>query len=181
MSQRESPMAAHMFGHCRSSPYILRMTTLGLVFTLVLAFVACDGTGGDSPTTLPTRTITVHSADGGISEKMTVELATTRRQREQGLMYRQSLAEDRGMLFLFRGEVSGGFWMKNTYVPLTIAYLDTSGRVVALRDGKPLDTTVLYPDTLFHAVLEVNQGWFERHGMGLGAIVDLPADAPEPE
>jgi uncharacterized membrane protein (UPF0127 family) len=71
--------------------------------------------------------------------------------------------------------------MKNTYIPLTIAYLGEDGRVLALRDGKPLDETILYPGTPFYAVLEVNHGWFQRHGMDVGAVVELPKDAPAPQ
>ena len=98
-------------------------------------------------------------------------------------MFRSSMPEDHGMLFLFprqQGE-GAGFWMHNTYIPLTIAYLDVDGRVVAMKDGQPLDDTILRPGVPYSAVLEVNQGWFERHGMGIGSIVELPTDAPTPQ
>lgn len=163
------------------------MLTLLFTFTAFLGFIACDGTsdadpGPDSPTTLPTREITV-SGDDGVAEKLTVELATTPTERQQGLMFRQEMDEDRGMLFLFpavQGE-GHGFWMRNTYIPLTIAYLDQDGTVLKLMDGTPLDETLLRPEVPYYAVLEVNQGWFERHGLGEGSVVALPDDVPKPQ
>lgn len=163
------------------SRYPRGMLTLLFTFSVFLGFLACDGaSGADSPVSLPTQDITV--SDNTIEEELTVELATTPSERQQGLMFRQQMDEDRGMLFLFP-EVQGeghGFWMRNTYIPLTIAYLDADGTVLKLIDGKPLDETILRPQVPYYAVLEVNQGWFERHGLGVGSVVHLPGDAPEP-
>ncbi|MCC6381730.1 MAG: DUF192 domain-containing protein [Dehalococcoidia bacterium] len=146
-------------------------------FLVFFAMVACS-CGDDGSTTLtPARTIAVEG--GGHSERLQVELATTEKAREQGLMFRQSLEEDRGMLFLFPTDVTVGFWMKNTYVPLTIAYLAADGTVLEVREGKPLDETVLTPARPYRMVLEVNQGWFARHGLGVGATVRVPADLPK--
>lgn len=167
------------------------MAWVSLLFAVVLAFVACDGNGpGDatatpapvSPTpsaSLPVREVTVEG--NGRSERLTVEVAARASERITGLMFRQQLAEDRGMLFLFAGEEHGGFWMRNTYVPLTIAYLDANGTVVDMKDGKPLDETVLTPAKPYRMVLEVNQGWFERHGLAIGSVVKVPADLPRAE
>ncbi|MGH2608377.1 MAG: DUF192 domain-containing protein, partial [Tepidiformaceae bacterium] len=119
----------------------------------------------------------------GVSESLTVELATTPAERARGLMFRQVMAEDHGMLFLFP-QVQGeghGFWMRNTYIPLTIAYLDEDGTVLVLMDGTPLDETILRPNVPYYAVLEVNQGWFQRHNLAVGSVVELPDDLPEPQ
>ncbi len=153
-----------------------------LLATLVSA-VMLAACGGDSaaPATSswPSRTVTVRGGTG--SATLTVELATTERQREQGLMFRQSLSDSEGMLFLFPSDVTVGFWMANTYVPLTIAYLAADGTVLELRDGKPLDQAVLTPRQPYRDVLEVSQGWFDRHGLAIGAKVILPSDLPTPE
>lgn len=145
-------------------------------FILFAVMLACSCGDSGTPGTLPTRQVTVEQ--GGTSAQLTVELATTEVQREQGLMYRQEMADDRGMLFLFTSDGQTGFWMKNTYIPLTIAYLDAGGRVLELRDGRPLDETILTPARPYRLVLEVNQGWFQRHGLGVGAVVHLPPDLP---
>lgn len=152
-------------------------------FAAILVAVAfAGGCGGDDvprASTLPVRTVSVTGE--GATVRVSVEIASTERQRQQGLMFRKALEEDRGMLFLFGGDQDGGFWMKDTYVPLTIAYLDAAGTVVALRDGVPLDTTILSPGAPYRYVLEVNRGWFERHGLGLGARVAIPEGLPAPE
>lgn len=82
------------------------------------------------------------------------------------------------MLFLFAREVQTGFWMRNTYVPLDIAYIGADRRVIAIKQGKPLDETPLTPGEKYLYVLELNAGWFERHGMGPGAVVALPDGLP---
>lgn len=147
------------------------------ILTSAMLLAACGGKpAAPTVTSWPSRTVTVRN--GASSTTLTVELATTEREREQGLMYRQSLSDSQGMLFLFPADSTAGFWMANTYVPLTIAYLGADGRVLELRDGTPLDQSVLTPKGAYRDVLEVSQGWFERHGLGVGATVVLPSDLP---
>jgi len=152
-----------------------------ILFVLVLVLVgvgaaACGSGHGAAATALPTRSISVQA--GGAPVPLTVEIASTESEREQGLMYRQSLAETAGMLFLFPAPSSVGFWMKNTYIPLDIAYLDDLGRVMQIVQGKPLSEALLSPASPYHAVLEVAGGWFQRHNLGVGATVKLPANLP---
>jgi hypothetical protein len=149
------------------------------LFTVFIAMVAFSVCGSDRPPTVyPAREVHVVSADGLRDETLIVELATTPSQRETGLMHRQLMPEDAGMLFLFPHSETGGFWMFNTYLPLTIAYLSADGTVLELIDGKPLDVTPLTPHEAYRHVLEVNQGWFQRHGLGVGSKVLLPTDIP---
>ncbi len=110
-----------------------------------------------------------------------IEIAATFATRQQGLMFRQELAESAGMLFLFNADVEHGFWMKNTYLPLDIAYISSAGEVLEIRAAKPLDETVLTPAQPYRYVLEVNQGWFERHSLGTGAKVTVPENLPSAE
>jgi uncharacterized membrane protein (UPF0127 family) len=140
-----------------------------LGFVVVLGFLACDSGNAEPVPLLPTQQITVEG--NGVSEKLTVELARTSAEQQKGLMYRQRLPEDRGMLFLFDADRPGGFWMKNTYIPLDIAYLAADGTVQEIVAAKPLDETILTPAEAYRMVLEVNQGWFERHGLGVGSRV----------
>jgi uncharacterized membrane protein (UPF0127 family) len=95
-------------------------------------------------------------------------------------MYRRTLDPDRGMLFIFPADSRTGFWMRNTYIPLDIAYISSDLVVLEIRQGVPLDETVLTPSAPFRYVLEVNHGWFEAHGLGVGARVILPDDLPGP-
>lgn len=154
------------------------------LFVIVLGAIAFDGRNdGSSPSPTPTATSSpanqVVVAQDGATATVSVEIASTFDQREIGLMNRQSLPEDAGMLFLFRSDVQYGFWMKNTYVPLDIAFIDASGTVVQVFAAKPLDETVLVPSKQYRYVLEVNQGWFTRHGLSAGAKVTLPANLPQ--
>ncbi len=105
------------------------------------------------------------------------EKAETPEQRQQGLMFRDSLGPDEGMVFLFFEETSGAFWMKNVTIPLSIAFFDADGTIVAILDMEPCeeDPCELYepvdddgrPVTYFGA-LEVNQGKFQEWGVEVG-------------
>jgi uncharacterized membrane protein (UPF0127 family) len=150
-------------------------------FVIVVAMLACacGDAGAGEPVVLPTARITVSSAT--VTEELIVELATTTPQHVQGLMFRTALAENHGMLFIFDRDRDGGFWMKNTYIPLDIAYLAEDGTVLEIVHGVPLDETVLTPQRPYRYVLEVNGGWFERHGLGVGAKVSIPSAALLPQ
>lgn len=114
---------------------------------------------------LPTATVQVGTAT------LLVEIAHTEEARRQGLMKRDHLAEDRGMLFVYTDSALRGFWMKDTKIPLSIAFLDEAGTIRRITDMRPFATDrvpSLYPARY---ALEVNQGWFERHGVGVGDAV----------
>ncbi len=113
---------------------------------------------------------------GGVSLK--VELATTSAEHAQGLMFRKELSEDNGMLFIYPSPRILTFWMKDTYIPLDIAFIDKDETIVSIQHMKPLDVGSLYvsPSPVLYA-LEVNQGWFERKGVNIGDRMefDLPS------
>jgi uncharacterized membrane protein (UPF0127 family) len=105
---------------------------------------------------------------------LTVELATTPTTRGCGLSHRNDLAENRGMLFIFSDLRPRNFWMKDTVIALSIAYLDKSGRIFSIQDMVPLQTDEQYPSLQPAAyALEVNQGWFSRHGIKVGDQVEM--------
>ena len=155
-----------------------------IAFLAVFAFgvVACSGADADSPPRVPSAERRVLKVEGnGESAKVTVELATKPDQRQQGLMFRQEMDEDAGMLFIFPEDNATGFWMKNTYIPLDIAYISAEGRVLEIKAAKPLDETLLAPAGPYRYTLEVNAGWFLRHNLGPGATIHLPPDLPRGE
>jgi uncharacterized protein len=104
---------------------------------------------------------------------VTVEIADTPQASENGLMFRDSLPEDRGMLFLFEQPKRASFWMRNTKIPLSIAYVDSAGTIMEIKSMQPLDETVVpsASEQVAYA-LEVNQGWFARHGISVGAKIE---------
>ncbi|MBW5801312.1 DUF192 domain-containing protein [Halomonas elongata] len=130
--------------------------------------------------TLPTTTLTVHSAQG--PHRLTVELASSTAERNQGLMERDTLAEDAGMLFLYDAvqPAANGFWMYRTRIALDVAFLDAEGRINDIRhmqpcrSASPSDCPVTRPSQPYHAALEVNAGYFEAKGIEVGDCVSWP-------
>lgn len=114
------------------------------------------------PLALPERAVTV------AERPLTVEIAATPQARDCGLSQRDRLAPGHGMLFVFDAPVNIPFWMKDTRMPLSIAFLDADGRILALADMAPHDTRLHRPDRPYRYALEVNLGWFARHGIGPG-------------
>ena len=105
-----------------------------------------------------------------------VEIADTQEEREIGLMQRESLPEDAGMIFLFEEETSGGFWMKNTLIPLSIAFTAADGTILRILDMEPCeaDPCEIYDPGVFYAsALEVNQGAFASWGVEEGDLLSL--------
>lgn len=120
---------------------------------------------------LPTATLDV----GGTP--VTVEIAATHAARQEGLMHRDALGADEGMLFVYPKEEIRRFWMKDTRIPLSIAFLNRRGEIVRIAEMEPYDTrsiSSLVPATY---ALEMNKGWFEAHGVDKGAkVLGIPAD-----
>ena len=103
-----------------------------------------------------------------------VEVARTEAQRARGLMYRRSLAADAGMIFLYGEPSSGGFWMKNTLIPLDIAFYDVRGRVVRTFRMEPCkrDPCRIYdPGVSYRGALEVSAGSFRRWNLRRGDTI----------
>ena len=115
----------------------------------------------------PEATVTILNS-AGERVPVQVEIANTPAKRERGLMERTALAEDAGMLFIFSQEQPLSFWMKNTLIPLSIAYIDAQGRIVDIQDMQPLDETPHPSATPAQYALEVNQGFFAQRGIEVG-------------
>jgi uncharacterized protein len=121
------------------------------------------------------RTLVI-DASGGEKVEVRVEVADNVFERARGLMYRKALGVNRGMLFVYPEEQRLSFWMKNTLIPLSIAYIDSKRRIVDIQDMKPLDDeppSYVSADPAQYA-LEVNQGFFEKRGVKVGDRVELP-------
>jgi len=100
------------------------------------------------------------------------EVADNPQTSATGLMFRDSLPEDHGMLFVFERPRTASFWMKNTKIPLSIAYIDSAGRILQIESMKPLDETpVASTSNEVAFALEVNEGWFKRNGVSAGAKI----------
>jgi uncharacterized membrane protein (UPF0127 family) len=148
------------------------------VILLVLIATACGGSEGApvSATEMPTSTedTLVILAQDGKSVRLSIEVADDPQETARGLMGRTELAEDAGMLFILSGS-RRGFWMRGTLIPLSVAFIDECGEVVAIADMEPLSETVHNTDEPYYFGLEVNQGWFRENNVAIGSQVDIPA------
>ncbi|MFZ4286670.1 DUF192 domain-containing protein [Variovorax sp. HJSM1_2] len=97
------------------------------------------------------------------------QLATTARQREIGLMFRKEMPQQEGMLFVFETPSQQCFWMKNTILPLTAAFVDDDGTIVNLEDMKPQTLDSHCSKRPVRYVLEMNLGWFAKKGIKAGS------------
>jgi len=108
--------------------------------------------------------------------KLAAEVASTPEQRSIGLMYRFSLQPDHGMIFVFERAEPQAFYMKNTYIPLSIAFIGRDGRILNIADMAPRDESLHWSIGPAQFALEMRKGWFAAHGIGPGDRVEgLPA------
>ncbi|MGY4687643.1 DUF192 domain-containing protein [Petrotoga sp. DB-2] len=121
----------------------------------------------------PKGTLTI-SQEGSILT-IPIEIANTNELREFGLMYKEDIPEDYGMLFVFPTPGIRGFWMKNTFVELDIAFIDSSGTILDIQNMKPCEEStcpiyIIYKP--FKFALEVKAGFFDRYGFIEGAKIE---------
>jgi uncharacterized membrane protein (UPF0127 family) len=143
-----------------------RVCAAALIAWALLAAPAC---------TAKTRVCVVSIINAkGERVRINAELAESETEKRRGLMHRKSLEKNSGMLFVFNHEQYLNFWMKDTHVPLSIAYIGENGTIVDIQDMRPLDTSVTYPSRYpARYALEVNRGWFAENGVAPGAGVEL--------
>ena len=116
--------------------------------------------------------LTIRSKNG--VHHFTVEVAATPEQQERGLMFRKSLAGDRGMIFPYDPPQQVAFWMKNTLIPLDIIFIRADGRIARIANAKPLDVTPLPSGEPAAAVLEIRGGRAAQLGISAGDKVEWP-------
>ena len=121
---------------------------------------------------LPVRSLTIGK------HRLVAEVATTPDQRSTGLMHRFSLRPDHGMLFVFERPERLSFWMRNTFIPLSIAFIGADGRIVNIEDMVPQTETSHWSRGPALYALEMRKGWFAERGIREGhAVEGLPARA----
>ena len=142
-----------------------------LALCLILGLSACHPQNSDS-SPFGLRVVQLKIADSTLF----AEVADTPQTSANGLMFRDSLPEDHGMLFVFEKPETASFWMRNTKIPLSIAYIDSAGEILEIESLKPLDETpVASASSKVAFALEVNEGWFKRNGVSPGAtIIGIP-------
>jgi uncharacterized membrane protein (UPF0127 family) len=165
--QRTAAAVTLRHGPARARRRGSREAAVGLLATVV---VATTMLGGCLPSSEPS--VTIMGSEGPVD--VTVEVALTREEQEHGLMWRDRLAPNHGMLFVFRAQVMRTFWMKNTPLPLDIVYIDRGGRIVSIAERTtPYSLASIPSGKPAKYVLEVNGGFCAQHGIRPGAKVEL--------
>ncbi len=125
--------------------------------------------GGSSPS-IPTAVITTDNGTITVS----LEIADSESERSKGLMNRDSLAENAGMLFIWPEDTLSSFWMKDTAISLDIIFIDSGAQVVFIAENTtPLSEDLITPTSSFRYVLEVNAGFAESTGLEVGETIAL--------
>ena len=144
-----------------------------LILCIMLGFSGCRDSV--EPTSLFGLQTTILEING---HRVNAELAYTPEVSARGLMFRDKLDETSGMLFDLGGPRQASFYMKNTRIPLSIAYLNADGTIAEIYDMHPLNLTPIEStsDRITHA-LEVNQGWFSKNNIKVGAkVLGIPKE-----
>jgi uncharacterized membrane protein (UPF0127 family) len=149
------------------------MTRLFLTLCLLLPFLPGAAHAQPSPQLdLPRVTLTAGM------HLIQAQVATTPQQQAMGLMHRKEMSANEGMLFIFEQATRQCFWMQNTLLPLTAAFLADDGTIVNLADMKPQTTESHCSAQPVRFVLEMNQGWFAKRGLKAGSRLGGPVFSP---
>ena len=146
----------------------------GVMMGMMIASMAHGAETTAAGSTLPVIQLSIGP------NKVSAEVAATVEQRAKGLMHRFSLRPDAGMVFVFPRPEPLGFWMKNTFVPLSVAFMDSTGTILNVEDMAPQTETTHWSRGPALYALEMRKGWFRDHGVQPGQRVEgLPAAAKE--
>lgn len=143
--------------------------------TVAVVAPSIGGTNAPEATVVPDAIIEIVIGE----HRLEAEVVATPEKRSVGLMFRDVLPEHRGMLFVFAGPYTGSFWMRNTRIPLSIAFISRERRILNIEDMQPFDEITQHaPQGAAFYALEVNQGWFAMRGIQPGdeVVFELPPD-----
>lgn len=132
---------------------------------LLVGLMCCVGAAMAQQPELPTIAL-----NAGIFV-IQAEVANTPKTRELGLMRRKAMALGSGMLFVFDQSATQCMWMKNTLIPLSVAFIDERGTIVNIADMQPLSETSHCASRPARYALEMNQGWFKKRGIAAGRMI----------
>ncbi len=147
-----------------------------LLFALLMppAGAAALAQAAGSPMILPVDPAPLVAATDAGDRQFLVEVADTPDERSRGLMFRERMPENQGMLFVFERTQPVGFWMQNTILPLDLLFVSETGEVRAILQGEPYSTATISPGEPVRFVLELNAGTAERQGIEVGDRLSHP-------
>jgi uncharacterized protein len=112
------------------------------------------------------------------NHEVRAEIANTEQGRLRGLMFRDKLAENSGMIFLYTRPEASAMWMKNTRIALSVAFIDTNGRILNIAEMEPYSEEAHASSGAAAYALEMNRGWFRKQGIKAGDLVEGLKDLP---
>lgn len=136
---------------------------------IVLTFLSFTFAGNKK---LPAKNLTITRKDDTTIQVLS-EIAKNTEDRTRGFMYRKKIPEGTGMLFIFEQDQILSFWMKNTPTPLSIAYIDSQGKIRDIFDMKPYSLAPVQSTSSVRYALEVPQGWFKKNAITVGDSIEL--------
>lgn len=142
-----------------------------LALGMLVAMVCFAGGCEDSPAGAPTVEMKIGS------RTYHLEVARSEAEQEKGLMKRDSMPQDHGMIFVFRDEAQRSFWMKDTRFPLDILFLSSKGKVVSIHQMRAYDMNNTYSDLPAQYAIELNKGQAKESGVKVGDVLNIPPDA----
>jgi uncharacterized protein len=143
--------------------------SLSLMFGAALGLIHQGAHGQTLPAFRKDAEIIFMSPDGAVRARIDVEIAESAQDRMQGLMFRERLEADQGMLFVFPAAAPLSFWMKGTPLPLDILFVDSERAIVAIRENtQPYSEEPVRSGVPARYVVEVNAGFADRHGLSPG-------------
>jgi uncharacterized membrane protein (UPF0127 family) len=145
---------------------------LFLALVILNAGFAATAVAACASQKLETTVLTIARADSTPVE-ITVEIARTDEEKARGLMHRKKLPDGEGMIFIYDRDQQMSFWMKNTVIPLSIAFIAADGRIIEIRDMRPLDLNSVQSSRSVRYALETPQGWFDRAGVKPGDVINF--------
>jgi uncharacterized membrane protein (UPF0127 family) len=155
-----------------------RRIGIAVIFMLPLVTLAMGMRGCERRTQTPVATLPTTAMQLG-GKTYSLEIAKTNKHREQGLMHRDSMPADHGMIFVFPDTQPRGFWMRNTRIPLDIIYVRPDGQIVSIHTMKPLDLSSVKSAGPAMYAIELNAGVAGALGLKAGDVLQIPPEAKE--
>ena len=156
---------------CRNLRVTQVLTAIVLASAMAVSCSAQSAKNDDPNKPNPTLKTTTLTA-GGV--EVVAEVAATELERNRGLMFRKTLEDGKGMLFVFESDQRVAFWMKNTSLPLSLAYISADGQILQILDLQPFSEQARPSERSVRYALEVPQGWFARAGLKVGDTFEIP-------
>lgn len=150
---------------------VVILAGLGVYFV----YFSAQPTMADQAMRLPVDPVPLVVETAGGEHSFTIEIADDQSERSRGLMFREAMADDHGMLFVFPETQPVGFWMQNTPMPLDLLFIGQDGRVRDILPGEPFSEALIAPSEPVRFVLELKQGTAEKAGIKDGDFMRHPA------